>query len=124
MKQVFVSYVYEDNRYRTLLENWETSGKIPGVHFTFETLDLRQEGETAVKNHIRPKIKGAAALLLLVGSNTHNHHWVKWEVDVANSIGTPVYIVRLPGTFGAPPAGIGSVPEIAFEPGAISSTIS
>ncbi len=123
MKQVFVSYVFEDKGFRTQLERWAADGKLGAVQISGEHQDLRQKGEAAIRNHLVPLLAGAAALIVLVGDNSHNHEWVSYETDVMQSARKPVLVVRLPGTRGAPPPSIRHLAELAFEADALRRAI-
>ena len=103
-KSIFISYVYEDKAARDQIEKWAKAGKLgPNMVAVAESKDLRNDGEAAIKNHLNPKIRGAAAVVCLVGENTHSHGWVQHELSVAASLGKKVILVRIPGTTGAAP---------------------
>jgi hypothetical protein len=119
MYQIFVSYVWEERRHRETLERWEREGRIGAVHISGEAQDMRLHGQTAVERHLKAKLEGAAALILLVGDNAHNHEWVAYEANFMLSARKPVVIVRLPDTRGAPPESVMSRPMVALEPEAI-----
>lgn len=123
MKQVFVSYVFEDKGFRTEIEKWAAGGKLGAVQISGEHQDLRQKGEAAIRGHLVPLLAGAAALIVLVGNNSHNHEWVAYEVDVMQSARKPVLVVRIPGTQGAPPPSIRHLPVLAFEAEALRRAI-
>jgi hypothetical protein len=119
MRQVFISYVYEDKKARETIERWAAEGHLGDVHITGEQQDMREKGEAAIRNHIAPYLKGASALVLLVGANSHNHDWVRYEADYMQSAGKPVIVVRLPGTQGAAPPSVRHLREVDFEPEAL-----
>jgi hypothetical protein len=101
---VFVSHVYEDRNWIAQLRDWNAKGQLgPNLTFTTETDDTRQNGETAIKNHVRPFILGASVVLVLIGDDAHNHDWVRYEIDVALSNRKRLVLARIPGTTGAPP---------------------
>jgi len=119
MKQVFVSYVYEDKAHRDTLEQWARDGRLGNVQVTGESKDVRQGGAGAIRGHISPSLQGASALLVLVGSDTHNHDWVQYEVAHVQSARKPVFVVRVPGTTGAAPPSARGLQQVTFEPSAI-----
>ncbi|MBK8265090.1 MAG: hypothetical protein IPK80_27635 [Nannocystis sp.] len=41
----------------------------------------------------------------MVGDNTHNSNWVRYELDVATSLNKQIVLARIPGTTGAAPFG-------------------
>lgn len=116
MKQVFVSYVFEDRAHRDQVEQWSKEGRLGPVRIVGEQQDMRQSGEFAIRSHLAPLLKGAASLVLLVGDNSHNHEWVKYEVEAMLSAGRPVILARIPGTRGAPPASVQRLQEVALTP--------
>lgn len=119
MYQVFVSYVYEDKPYRDRIEAWALEGRLGNVKITGEADDMRASGEAAIRAHLIPYLKGAAALILLVGDNSHNHEWVAYEVNYMQSERKPVVVVRIPRTYGAAPPSARHFAEVTFEPNAI-----
>lgn len=119
MKQVFVSYVFEDKALRDTIEHWANEGRLGPVHITGESKDVRQGGGSAIQGHLSPYLTGAAALIVIVGRDTHNHDWVHYEVAHAQSAPKPVIVVRAPGTTGAAPPSVRSLPETTFEPSAL-----
>lgn len=105
-QSIFISYVYEDKNHRDDVERWCSRGQIGLNRVTItESGDYRPQGERAIVNHLKPLIRGAAVVLCLVGDNTHNSSWVKYELDVATSLNKMIVLARIPGTYGAPPPG-------------------
>lgn len=124
-RSLFVSYVFEDKRHFDLVSNWAREGLLgSNITATGETRDIRQQGETAVRNHLRPRIEGSSAILLLVGQNTHNHDWVKYELQVAISFNKKIIAARIPGTTGPIPSGLPTMSVIALNPSALRSALS
>jgi hypothetical protein len=119
MKSVFISHVHEDGAAVEAIKNWETKGLLPGIRITFETEDKRAEGREAIKNYLREKIRGAAVVLVLVGDNTHNHDWIRAEVELANSFHIQLICMRLNGTTGAKPPILINHQEVPFHPNQI-----
>ena len=123
MKSVFVSYVFEDKRFKDKIHDWAGDGKLGAVTVTGESKDVRQGGDSAIRNHLSPLLRGAAALLVLVGSDTHNHDWVQYEVAHAQSHHKKILVVRIPNTSGAAPPSVRKLDEIPFEPRAIREAL-
>lgn len=119
MKSIFVSYKYEDLAKKNKLKRWEERGDLGEVRITGETKDVRQGGREAVEAHLKPKIEGMAAMLVLVGDDSHNSQWMDWEIDVAQQYNKKVLPVRIPGTTGAAPAAIRHLRTIEFNPNMI-----
>jgi hypothetical protein len=87
-RSVFVSFVFEDKAHFDAVKRWAEEGKLGAdVVAIGETKDVRQDGERAIEERLKPRIRGAAAVLLLLGNNTHNHDWVRYELSlIASSI--------------------------------------
>jgi len=123
MKSIFVSYVYEDHKFLNKMRKWEERGLVEGCTFTFETEDKRQEGEKAIHNYLKEKIRGSAFFLVLIGDNTHNHNWIKKEVELANSFHKKILCMRIPNTHGKKPGILGKFKELEFNPNQIMKEI-
>lgn len=123
-KSIFVSRVYEDKRWHDDLERWAKEGRLGfGVAVTGETSDVRQHGERAIKDHLRPYIRGSGVVLVLIGNDTHNHSWITYEIDVAHEMHKDLVLARIPGTTGAPPPNAGARPLVTWEPGALKKAL-
>ena len=123
MKSLFVSSVFEDNSCISKLNEWAENSQLEGVVITHETEDKRHEGQQAIDNHIRKKIEGSAAVLVAVGDDTHNHDWIRREVELANNFNKQVIVTRLPGTTGAKPEILKKYEEVEFTPDAIQKKL-
>ena len=86
-KKIYVCYDHEnDEQYRNKLEEWDTAKE-----FEFTSKLSADDGESAsggmyseaYRKKIRDKIADAACVLCLIGKNTRNSEWVKWEIDEA-----------------------------------------
>ncbi len=119
MKSIFVSHVFEDNSFLKKMKKWEQKGLLEEYIFTFETEDKRKEGEKAIKNYLKNKIKGSAIVLILIGNNTHNHNWIKIEVELANNYNKKICCVRIPETTGQKPKILSNYKELTFNPNQI-----
>jgi hypothetical protein len=115
-KSVFVSHVFEDRHWIAQIEEWGRQGQLGDVVITGETRDVRAEGDTAIRNHLHPKINGAAVVLVLVGKDTHNHAWADYEVRAAQSLRKRIVVARIPNTTGAPPPSAGGLALVAWQP--------
>ncbi|MCA9708744.1 MAG: TIR domain-containing protein [Myxococcales bacterium] len=105
-QSIFLSYVYEDRKHRDNIRRWAKDGLLgANVVTTTEAGDLRPQGQAAIRDHLRPLIRGAAAVVCLVGQDTHNHQWVKYELDAATSLNKPIILARIPNTSGPAPEG-------------------
>ena len=116
-KSVFVSCVYEDSSYIKNIERWAKGGLLGNdVNITAETEDKRSQGKEAIKNHIKNKIRGAAVVVVLNGNDTHNHDWIKAEVELANSFHKKLVCMQVPNTKGALPPILKNYDRIPFHP--------
>ena len=116
MKSIFISHVYEDNEWLKKMQKWKKKGLLEGYVITHETEDKRQEGKNEIKKHLRDKINGCTILLILIGNNTHNHDWIKAEVELANSLHKKICCVRIPQTTGMKPQILNKYKELVFHP--------
>jgi len=124
-RSVFVSFVFEDKRFFDIVQRWAEEKKFgPDVVVIGETKDVRKEGDAAVRNHLKPRIEGSSAVLLLLGANTHNHDWVKYEMSVATSFHKEIVVARIPDTSGAAPAGFQHIKPVLFDPTALKAALS
>ena len=119
MKSIFISYVYEDRKYLEKIKSWKEKGLLENCQLTFEKEDKRQEGKKEIKNYLKKKIKGVAIILILIGDNTHNSHWVEAEIELAHSFNKEVYCMRIPYTTGAKPKILNKYKELCFDPNQI-----
>ena len=122
---VFISYTYEEKSFKDKVASW-IEGKRLGsdVVVTCERKDVRQHGEAEIRRHLEPLVRGCAAVLVLVGDDSHNRPWVDYEVAFAQAHGKVVIPVRIPGTTGALPKEIRGSSEVTFEPSAIANALS
>jgi hypothetical protein len=122
-KSIFISHVHEDAERIAQIELWKGGGLLGDVAITKETNDFRQMGEEAIKKHLRPRIKGCAAVLVLIGNDTHNHHWIDYEVQVAKSEHKQVIAVRIKDTTGSPPKTLANQKLVKFNAAAIKRAL-
>lgn len=123
-RSIFISYVYEDKKHRDLLKDW-CNKKLLGenIQITFERGDYRTKGEAAIKTEILSMIQGAAAVIFLIGQNTHNHPWVNYEVEAAISKNRKIILIRIPGTTGQRPKSLLKYSEIPLDVNKIKSAL-
>lgn len=119
MKSIFVSHVYEDNDWLKKMLKWKDKGLLKDYTISYETEDKRQEGKEAIKKYLKNKINGCAILLVLIGDNTHNHDWIKAEIELANSFHKKICCVRIPKTTGKKPQILNKYTELVFDPNQI-----
>ncbi|MGP8214839.1 MAG: TIR domain-containing protein [Bacteroidia bacterium] len=123
-KSIFISCVHEDAQHLSNLEKWAKNNLLgENVTITHETVDNRHHGYDAVFNHIRPRIEGASAVLVLVGQDTHNHDWIRAEAELANSYNKKIIIAQIPGTTGGTPQILKNKTAIPFDPNSIKKAL-
>jgi hypothetical protein len=121
---VFISYVYEEKRYKDKVAGWIEGQRLGSdVVATSERADVRQHGDEEIRRHLRPLIQGAAVVLVLVGDTTHSRKWIDYEVAVAQSLHKVIIPVRIPGTRGGLPQEVQAGQEVTFEPEAIANAL-
>ena len=115
-QSIFISHVHEDINYRHQVVRWIDDGHLGRVVATSETTDVRQHGDSAIRAHLQPKIRGAAVVLGLIGQNSHNHGWVRYELQVAASLSKQIILARIPGTTGPAPEGFRNLTIHTLDP--------
>src|SRR5678815_5484411 len=123
MHNVFISYVFEDHAYRDQVVDWASRNLLGSVKIVHEQDDVRRHGAAAIVQHLRPIMRSAAALLVLVGQDTHDRKWVDEEVRYCASAGKPVIWAQLPNTNGAPPPEVRAKTPVAFAPGPLRDAL-
>ncbi|KYG34924.1 TIR domain-containing protein [Alkalihalobacillus trypoxylicola] len=106
-KKVFVSYhsALEDTRYKNLLVAWS---KNDNGYFDLKFDDtsvgvsINSTNATYIKSVIKGKISDSSVFLCLVGENTHNSDWVKWEINKAVELGKKVVAVKIKSSYQTP----------------------
>ena len=95
----FLSYKWEDRESANGLEGLLKNPNNKYKHFTErEQKDMRNKGENAVKNYLKGIIQDCDALIWLIGNDTHNATGVRYELEVAKSLGKKIIAVRIPQT--------------------------
>lgn len=82
-RRAFFSFKYKDvSRAMVVRNSWVTQGK-EGAGFIdaadFEK--LKKQGDTAIQNWINKQLDGTSVTVVLVGANTCNSRWVKYEIE-------------------------------------------
>jgi hypothetical protein len=124
-KSIFISTVHEDSHLIATLSNWATNNRLgSNISITHETEeDKRHLGKEIIKKHIQKKIEGASIVIVLIGRDTHNHDWIKAEVELANNYNKKIICIRIPQTTGATPPILNKYQVITFEPNTIKMII-
>jgi hypothetical protein len=106
-KKVFVSYhsADEDTRHKNLLVAWS---KNDNGHFDIKFDDtsvgvsINSSNATYIKSVIKGKITDSSVFMCLIGENTHNSDWVKWEIDKAVELKKKIVAVKIKNSYTSP----------------------
>ena len=102
--KIFLSYKWENRESANGLEGLLKNPNNKYQHLTGrEQEDVRNKGESAVKNYLKGIIQDCDALICLIGNDTHNATGVRYELEVAKSLKKKIIAVRIPQTTGALP---------------------
>lgn len=80
------------------MKGWNTS-----EHVAFDFNDAHDIGgirsdseEETVKRHLRERFRNSSQVIVLIGEHTKNlYKYVRWEIEVAQSLGLPIIAVNL-----------------------------
>jgi len=88
-RRVFFSFEYTDVfRAMVVRNSWVTQGRdAAGFVDAADFEKLRRQGELAVRNWIDSQLKGTSVTVVLVGKETCNSKWVKYEIEKSIEIG-------------------------------------
>jgi len=89
VRKVFFSFKYEDvSRTNVVRNSWVTQGKeAAGFIDAADFEDLKRQGDAAIKNWIDKQLEGTSVTVVLVGEETCNSRWVKYEIEKSKKIG-------------------------------------
>lgn len=105
-ESLFISYMFEDREHRDAIARWCRHALVGPDQMTLtESDDLRPLGEAVIERELGPKLRRAAAVVCLIGANTHKSGWIQHQLDLATRLGKKVILVRIPGARGAAPFG-------------------
>ena len=109
MKTFFISFDYDDRQVVGTLNNWLNQGLSKEYKFVYETQDLRHKGRPEVEKYLKGLIDSADAIVIAIGTNTHNHWWVEWEYNYAQNMKKKVLVFQIAGTTGGPLRLLGNI---------------
>lgn len=81
MKSVFLSFHYTNDNWR--VQQIKNMGSIEGqpILSSNQWEEIKRKGDTAIKTWIDEQMNGKSCTLVLVGSETADRKWVKYEIS-------------------------------------------
>lgn len=123
-QSTFISYSHSDSDWLRKIKRWERNGLLPShIRITHERADYRQEGRGAIRREVQSMIQGAATVLVVVGDNSHDRHWVDQEVAYAKTRNKRILVGRIPDTRGAAPREVRNIREVLLDPGVLRNEL-
>ncbi len=88
-RRAFFSFKYKDvSRAMVVRNSWVTQGKeAAGFIDVADFEEIKRKGDTAIKNWIDSQLKGTSVTVVLVGEETCDSKWVKYEIEKSKEIG-------------------------------------
>ena len=101
---VFVSYDTYGVRYRDRLLKWSHAKGFTYVYCDDTRETKFDSGESqALKTTVTQTIRASDLFLCLIGQQTYRSPWVRWELEQAASLKTPIIVVRMNSIDDVPP---------------------
>lgn len=89
VRRVFFSFKYEDDIFRVnnirKMNQFETSNSDFYDHASHET--ILRESDDKIKKWINNQLNGASVTCVLIGQNTYDSKWVKYEIEQSYKLG-------------------------------------
>lgn len=120
-KNVFVSYVEEDKKYKNKLKLWEKRQKYGDHMIRIHSRDdsqVRSRSGKIIRSRLIQKMTQADFVVVIVGNNNHRHPWLKYE-GLARKLKITRYYMRIPYSTGALPKRFTGMKQIAYNPNAL-----
>jgi hypothetical protein len=88
-RRVFFSFKYEDvSRAMVVRNSWVTQGKeAAGFIDAAEFEKLKKKGDAAIKAWVDSQLSGTSVTVVLVGEETCDSRWVKYEIAKSKELG-------------------------------------
>jgi len=88
-RRVFFSFKYKDvSRSMVVRKSWVTQDrKAAGFIDAADFEAIKKQGDKAIQNWIDGQLKGTSVTVVLVGAETCNSRWVKYEIAKSKEIG-------------------------------------
>ena len=89
VRRAFFSFKYEDvSRAMIVRNSWVAQGKeAAGFIDAADFEEVGRRGDDAIKHWIDNQLTGTSVTIVLVGDNTCNSKWVKYEIEKSKEIG-------------------------------------
>ena len=89
MRRVFFSFKYEDvSRAMIVRNSWITQGKeAAGFVDAANFEEIKRQGDAAILRWINNQLNGTSVTVVLVGQDTCNSRWVRYEIKRSIEIG-------------------------------------
>ena len=83
MRRVFFSFKYEDvSRAMIVRNSWITQGKeAAGFVDAANFEEIKRQGDAAIRRWINNQLNGTSVTVVLVGQDTCNSRWVRYEIE-------------------------------------------
>lgn len=99
---VFVSHRHEDDAlvadFKRLLDG--TGVQVRDASITSDAPNQASDPDYIRSQILRPGIRWAGKLVVIITPDTKNHDWVAWEIEEAQKLGKPIIGVWAPGSAG------------------------
>jgi len=126
-KKIFISYDYDnDKSYKNLLKAWDANGTFDfSFHDQSADISIDSKDATAIKRAISAKINNSTYFLCIIGEETRNSEWVKWEIEKAVDLGKKIVAVKIDSENISPSEilGVGATWAMSFTEEAITKAI-
>ena len=88
-RKVFFSFKYKDvSRAMVVRNSWVTQGKeAAGFIDAADFEEVKKKGDAAIVSWIDEQLKGTSVTVVLVGQDTCDSRWVKYEIEKSKEIG-------------------------------------
>lgn len=88
-RHVFFSFKYKDvSRAMIVRNSWVTQGKqAAGFIDAADFEKVKRQGDAAIQRWIDAQLNGTSVTVVLVGKDTCNSRWVKYEIEKSIAIG-------------------------------------
>ena len=126
-RKIFISFEYGDLKYKNLLVAWSANPDFAQFYINDQSVSDPVDSDRAapIKRVISAKIGASTALLCIIGEDTANSRWVRWEINKAIELGKRLIAVKITKdcTTPTPLIGAGASWALSFNFAAIKTAI-